>query len=359
LVDEDGDGNYTFERRNHSFFNLPKEPQYTRDEYIEEFGADAPFSDCIQENADAHSGVLDLSGAGFCCRVGSFCPSSLIDISCPLGWGFYCKGLAWPGACPENYYCLNPGRAIICPKDHVCGLGSNLPRKCEFWEHCDSEGLKSPDRISGLILASMVLGGMFLILIIGVRVHHRFMMKGRRHLDANFEQRFNAFSRQVKAPLKVFRKESTGSRQGSLDDDSAALDTSADHDENDVFTLDMSRVDDSYDDDMTMTTTDDELSNGPSMLKSGLSRPANIIQQGSSSFGEEDIGSIEMSSNETRGSLGARQAPQGREMKIDIEFKKMSVVLANKQKILHEVSGSLTSGSMTAIMGPSGCGKSA
>ena len=44
--------------------------------------------------------------------------------------------------------------------------------------------------------------------------------------------------------------------------------------------------------------------------------------------------------------------------RIDIEFINMSVVLRDGKKILDDVSGTLESGTMTAIMGPSGCGKS-
>ena len=195
-----------------------KQSSPTYDEYIEAFGPDAPFSDCMKSNAKKHDGVLDMSGAGFCCRVGSYCPKYMIDIPCPLGWGYFCKGDRLPDACPEEFYCANPGRKILCPKGDVCALGSDEPRKCEFWELCGEEGLKAPARMSGIVLAAIVLGILFVILITGIRIQHSLMMKGRRHLELVFNQRFNAFTRQVRAPLKILRRSMSGVGENGIDD---------------------------------------------------------------------------------------------------------------------------------------------
>ena len=373
------DSDNSTDRRNHSFFNVPKEEYLSRDDYIEIYGPDAPFSDCTDYNYENHKSSHDLTGAGFCCRVGSYCPDYLIDVPCPLGWGYNCNGPYTPTACEEGYYCLNPGRQIICPVGHVCSMGSNTPRKCEFWEICPDQGMMAPERISGLILASMVLGAMFAILVIGVRLHHRYTMKGRRHLDEKFEERFNAFSRQIKAPLKVFRRNSTESSKGipkaagGVDDEQENGGDGGDDGDDDFSVLDASLLDESLDDSMIYdsgSTIGGEFDFAPekqaSMLKSGLARPlAGGLNSGSAESGgsmEEGLGGIGVDEVEMRprSSLGSsnNNVPQGREMKIDIEFKNLSVLLANKQCILNDVSGVLESGTMTAIMGPSGCGKS-
>ena len=110
-------------------------------------------------------------------------------------------------------------------------------------------------------------------------------------------------------------------------------DDNDDDDYDDGFSLDMSSIDDS-----TVVSSD---------ISHARGFGANDIEL-TSSHGGSSIGS----------SNSSHKAPQGREMKIDIEFKNLSVVLANKMRILNDVSGSLESGKMTAIMGPSGCGKS-
>jgi ABC-type transport system involved in cytochrome bd biosynthesis fused ATPase/permease subunit len=59
-----------------------------------------------------------------------------------------------------------------------------------------------------------------------------------------------------------------------------------------------------------------------------------------------------------RDSLINRGSNAKGEMKIDLSFQNLSVTLVNKLRILNDVTGTLESGKMTAIMGPSGCGKS-
>jgi len=262
---------------------------------------ESEFAGCTQYNVDRFNAESAFTGAGFCCRRGSYCPQETIDIQCPSGWGYSCNQ-GGAGACPEGFYCPTAGEKYICPVNHVCVMGSNHPRGCMFWEKCEAEGLTRPLKASGFIFASMVLGIMFTILIVGVRIQHTCVVKGRMGTDKRFAERFNAFARNL------------GSNNSS----------------------------DRQSGDTTM-----------SPMGNYLGEDGDDVVVGDREDTEDGI----QLSEGRRGSM-IRSSETGRQMKIDLSFENLSVTLVNKMKILQDVTGTLESGKMTAIMGPSGCGKS-
>ena len=219
---------------------------------------------------------------------------------------------------------------------------------------------------------------MAIFLIVGVRLHHMHTLKGRKHLEEKFNERYNAFSRQIQAPLKIFRQGSVDSRSVALDEDVKGAmrmlcdDTGHGAKSDDNLTVDTegleSEMDTSVDTEMGFDinvnvngsfdtggweSDDDGNDNNPelpgqnldkyqrSMVRLGLFDGAGGQIRGSEIVGIPENNSLEMGgrieggssggNSSYRGSIGAAAAPQGREMKIDIGFKNMSVILANKQ----------------------------
>ena len=278
----------------------------------------SPWYDCSKESN------MRLFGASFCCRAGSYCPGGLIDISCPDGWGFYCTEDTI-GICEEGHYCPTAGQQIPCSKGHVCRMGSIAQRKCEFWELCADVGMERPERVSGLILGSIILVGMFSTLVLFVWVFSWRVGVGNTNNERQFHLRFNAFKRELSGRNKGKRGKFDGI-SGVTEIDLASV-SSGKHKA--MAQQQQSAMEESYDED-------------------GRSRS-------SSSFIVDPSGSF---SNEDNPPLKLDEVINKRELKVDIEFNNLTVELVNKKKILNGVTGKLRAGRMTAIMGPSGCGKS-
>ena len=301
-------------------YKLASDPSLERDVLIpnQDYGPpkpDSEFYDCLIDN-----GVDVVEGANFCCRKGSFCPGGLVDISCPDGWGFYCKSDEI-GICPEGYYCPGAGDKIICPKHSVCSMGSLKPRHCFFWEICPDEGLDRPYIVSGAILGVMILGLMVIILVGLVRIFSWRRDVGNLEQDRNFHLRYNAFKRNLGQTKKVPRNR-LERRQSRYEGVEGWKDP---------------RADSTHLKDVTSDSNADN-----------LAQPL----LGDTTPKEPTIPSGDASVTDSLASVGRR------ELKIDIGFTNLAVQLATGKKILNGVTGRLRAGRMTAIMGPSGCGKS-
>jgi ABC-type multidrug transport system ATPase subunit len=310
---------------------------------------DSEFYDCQIDN-DATT----LSGANFCCRHGSYCPGGLLDISCPDGWGFLCTNNNI-GICPAGSYCETAGDIKPCPYGYVCKLGSVTPRKCEFWELCADNGLERPNRVSGLFLGMMVLGSMFTLLIVLVKVFSWQRKLGNIKMDKQFNYRYNAFKRNLNNGL------STRGRKSS------AFEGIVNHPKNIHVNASNGAGANSFDVSMDDVTSEREsptqhLTNKP-RTDSFVTNPTHMSNSSSSNNNNyTNDSSIHESGLSIEGgdamSVDTATSRNKRELKIDISFKGLGVELVDGKKILQGVTGTLKAGRMTAIMGPSGCGKS-
>ncbi len=253
-------------------------------------------------------------------------------------------------------------------------MGSVFPRKCDFYELCPEEGMFQPEPNSGLILAAMVLTIMFGLLIFGVKLNNVLSMRGRKHADATFEERFNAFSRNIKMPafmaaamtgekgdaLTPSEKEAAPKKSPNSSKRTSDTGTELAGSAGQLGPLDMRPSADSDDDEVTME--DDDPPEGSTVIKVSL-LGRETISSGNNSMRDDTMASPmrpTLGSGSDRGidiqASTRLSVAANRELKIDLAFQDLSVELASGLRILNKVTGRLEAGKMTAIMGPSGCG---
>jgi len=102
---------------------------------------DDPFYKCMNVHEKNQTGEEVFVGANFCCRSGSYCPDLMVDVPCPLGWGYSCKPENIT-VCKKGTYCPTPGASITCPKGTTCPKGSDHPLVCFWWEFCIFDGMR-------------------------------------------------------------------------------------------------------------------------------------------------------------------------------------------------------------------------
>ncbi|GMH61060.1 hypothetical protein TL16_g03182 [Triparma laevis f. inornata] len=289
-------------------------------------------------NATNRRAQMTSQGADFCCKAGSYCPDEAADIACPSGWGYHCTWDSEPEVCLEGHFCETPGSEIECPVRHTCRNGSVTPWKCDWWEFCEKEGLVTPQKISAIFFICIVIsilvgfGSMF------VFVYRKFLERDLKRLKKEADFRFNAFS----ANASIVTKSEGRSDNSTIDG------------------MEMRSIDNAEDDDMPPANPELE-NHGTSSTVKFFSNP---FAKGRPTM---PGGILESSLKNLDAEFDSTQSGRRRfssictpnmTSRVDIEFRDMSVILSSGQKILNKVSGTLESGTMTAIMGPSGCGKS-
>jgi len=281
-----------------------------------------------------------------------------------------CPGVAYEILCPNGFVCRTPAATPeLCPKGHYCPRGSFQPLRCPFFASCSQPGLDAPNVHQAAAAALLGFFGLILFLL----QTSRFVRHQLRRFRENLKEKRLALREQ----FLERRAQRLAHRLGfglGFDDDASAHDISSlgrqfsiTEEEEDAQQIgsrsffcgttlltSASFSDDEDDEDTTNNSTN-------YIRSTALELPPS--EYSISSQRQPNASSLRRQAPD-KDSLLLRHFPTKLPSEqVSIDFRDLglsvtAIATGRAIRILDNVSGSIRSGSVCAIMGPSGGGKS-